>query len=54
MLQPFGQDPQGQSLRFSHGFLSSLAVREYARQLGDFRKPTAVVFLFVFNADVHD
>src|SRR5215212_2052346 len=53
ILETLCQDSKGKDLRFGHGVIRRVAVRENARQLWHFRKPPAVVFAFAFDLKVH-
>jgi hypothetical protein len=53
MLKLFSQHPQHKYLGFSHGFVERCAISKNPRKLGDFRKPSTVFLLFIFNAEIH-
>ncbi len=53
MLKLLSQYPQRKYLGFSHGFVGRCAISKNARKSGDFRKPSTVFLLFIFNAEIH-
>jgi len=53
MLKSLSQDSQRKYLGFSHSFARCRAISKNARKLGDFRKPSTVFFLFIFDAEIH-
>ena len=53
MLKLFGKNPKREHLGLGHCFVARCAIREYARQLRYFRKPTTIVLAFTFNIEVH-
>jgi len=53
MLKLFCENPKGQHLGASHGFLSRGSVRKNTRKLGDLGEPAAIQFLFVLDLEIH-
>ena len=54
MLEPLGNHAQRQSLHLGNGFIAIGAVAHDANQVRDLGKPTAVFFLFEFDAEGHE
>lgn len=53
MLKLLSQNPQRKYLSFSHGLVGRLTICENPRELRDFRKPSTIFFLLIFDAEIH-
>src|SRR5688572_29865869 len=53
VIQSVGKHAEGEDLNALNGFLTSFAVREGPWDIGDFRQPAAIMFLFYFDSQRH-
>ena len=53
MLEPLGNDAEGECLHAHYSFVAVRAVAHYSGQGGHFSKPTAVVLTFQFDRERH-
>lgn len=53
VLESVSDDTEGEGLRVRQCLVAQGSVREYSGQLGDFREPAAVRFLFYLDSENH-